>query len=163
MAETDPSSPPVARWRVVLRHPLTWCLALVVFGEVIRENYPFSNFPMYGEQNPQTDYYFLTDPSGQPLPTAKVTKLTSTKIKKMIAKELKPFAKTPDISLVPVEKHQEAANKILKRIVDMKGGFFAPTSRYRRPLGQPVTLNWVHISQNADSSLTRTAHELARL
>jgi len=152
----------VPLWRTVVRHPLAWCFALVIFGEVVKENYPFSNFPMYGEQKSTTDYYYLTDAAGQPLPTAEVTKLTSTKFKKMIDKELKPHGKGEDISLLPLEVHQQAARAVLERVHRMKGGFFSPDGRRRKPIGQPVTLHWVHVALQNDGSIRRTHHEVAR-
>ncbi len=68
---------------------LTLLFGLVAFCLKVRENYPFSNFPMYG--NPRADdvdYYFLTDAEGNPLSTGDYAGMSAPQIKKRINKQL---------------------------------------------------------------------------
>ena len=47
-----------------------WLLVMTLLCLALRENYPFSNFPMYSSFSPRTYYIFiLTDAKGQPLKT----------------------------------------------------------------------------------------------
>jgi hypothetical protein len=74
-------------------------LALGVFSAfslTLRENYPFSHFPMYGNPSDDVYYHWLADAEQQPLPVAKLTGKTAPKLGKMLrtytelrAKELK--------------------------------------------------------------------------
>jgi hypothetical protein len=63
---------------------------------VLRENYPFSHFPMYGNPSDDVYYLWLADAEKQPLPVATLTGKTAPKLGKMLrtysdlkAKELK--------------------------------------------------------------------------
>jgi len=50
------------------RIPLKAMLALTIACLLVREQYPFSNFPMFGSFVGQTYYLYLADQSGKPLP-----------------------------------------------------------------------------------------------
>ena len=70
-------------------------LVMVLLCLVLRENYPFSNFPMYSSSGKHTYYLYLTDADGQPLKTRQFG-LSSSTIKKIFdryrRKELVHFA-----------------------------------------------------------------------
>ena len=66
---------------------------LTAFSLRVEENFPFSNFPMYGNPQPQdVDYYFLTDASGEPLSTTDYARMTAPQIKKRINKLRSEYA-----------------------------------------------------------------------
>ncbi|MGH7788284.1 MAG: hypothetical protein ACRERC_15545 [Candidatus Binatia bacterium] len=59
---------------------------LVLVNLQIRENFPFSHFPMFARPGPHpVDYYFLTDGQGAPLATRHVAGITTPAIKKILA------------------------------------------------------------------------------
>jgi gas vesicle protein len=74
-------------------------LALVGFSVLsllLRENYPFSHFPMYGNPSDDVYYLWLADAEKRPLPVQALTGKTAPKLGKMLrtyadlkAKELK--------------------------------------------------------------------------
>jgi len=68
-------------------------IGLVIIASLkIGEHYPFSNFPMYGNPNASAvDYYFLTNASGDPLPTGQLTGDTAPKIKKRLNTNLREW------------------------------------------------------------------------
>ena len=47
--------------------------AFCVLSLLLGENYPFSNFPMYGNPSPTSQYFHLTDGDDHPLPFSKLT------------------------------------------------------------------------------------------
>lgn len=82
-------------WRVVkrgLQHALFPMLVLVVFSLIVKENYPFSNFPMYSKMSPSTEYYILEDGEGQALPVKNCFGLSASALKKMYVKRLDKLA-----------------------------------------------------------------------
>ena len=61
---------------------------LVLALYLIREEFPFSNFPMYSNINEEADVTFVTDQNDQPLPMKALFKTSSATSKKMYKKEL---------------------------------------------------------------------------
>ncbi len=87
----------------------------------IGEHYPFSNFPMYGNPNPRAvDYYFLTDASGGPLPTGKLTGDSAPKLKKRLNTSLNEWARAnpkTGKSNMPPEVRARISQEILDTFV----------------------------------------------
>ncbi|MDB6117095.1 MAG: hypothetical protein JWO08_876 [Verrucomicrobiaceae bacterium] len=87
----------------MVSHKIIILVALPVFCALslqLKENYPFSHFPMYGNPTPVSQYYHLTDGEGKPLPIATLTGKTAPKLGKMLRsyrdermKEIKPKVK----------------------------------------------------------------------
>ena len=59
-----------------------WLLVMTVLCLALRENYPFSNFPMYSSFNNRTYYLYLTDARGNPIKTRQFG-LSSSGLKKI--------------------------------------------------------------------------------
>lgn len=87
----------------------------------IGEHYPFSNFPMYGNPNPQpVDYYFLTDASGTPLPSVDLIGDTAPKIKKRLNTELNAWGDANNMrvkSKIPADVRNRIAQGVLDSFV----------------------------------------------
>jgi hypothetical protein len=62
-------------------------LGLVAFSALslaLKESYPFSHFPMYGNPSDDVCYHWLADDQGKPLPVATLTGKTAPKLGKII-------------------------------------------------------------------------------
>ena len=70
-------------YRLVFHTPLTTLALFVAVSLVLKENYPFSHFPMYSSPTAPRAYYMVTDSGGQPLPISTLTGVTPPKIGKM--------------------------------------------------------------------------------
>lgn len=73
-------------WEFLKISPLSTLLIYCLLSVMIRENYPFSNFPMYSNPSPERMYYALADGDGKVLPIATLTGITSPKIGKIYRK-----------------------------------------------------------------------------
>ena len=56
------------------------------FSLRVKENFPFSNYPMYGDPDPVSEYYHLTDGEGQPLAVRSLTGVTCPQVGKILRK-----------------------------------------------------------------------------
>ena len=63
-----------------------WLLFVTVMCLVLRENYPFSNFPMYSSFSDETYFLYLTDAAGQPIATTRLG-LSSSTLKKIFDRQ----------------------------------------------------------------------------
>lgn len=50
----------------------------------VKENYPFSHFPMYGDPNPERYYFWLATADGKPLPVRDLTGKSSAQLGKIL-------------------------------------------------------------------------------
>lgn len=69
-------------------------LLVVLFLFFVKEQYPFSNFPMYSNLDAEADILYVTDQAGQALPMDAVFRTGSGTAKKMYKKELTAITKT---------------------------------------------------------------------
>jgi hypothetical protein len=70
-------------WSRLLWHtPLTALVLFVMVSLIAKENFPFSNFPMYSRPNAERGYFFVTDGDGQPIPVGSLTGITSAQVGK---------------------------------------------------------------------------------
>lgn len=89
-------------WQAIMvstaRHPMTWVLGITGLNLVIGEEYPFSDFPMYADPGPTSDYYFLAtvDENGQTqgLPGKLITGITPSKAGKIYRSYRDKFLKS---------------------------------------------------------------------
>jgi hypothetical protein len=87
------------RARLDRRHLLLIALAAFsVLSLVLRENYPFSHFPMYGNPGNDVYYHWLADEQQQPLPVAQLTGKTAAQLGKMIRSHKEAAAKKLKVS-----------------------------------------------------------------
>lgn len=63
-------------------------MLLVLSLYLIKEEFPFSNFPMYSNVSEEADVTFITDQNNNPLPMKALFKTSSGSSKKMYKKEL---------------------------------------------------------------------------
>lgn len=78
------ASDSATRWyRLLLHTPLTTLAIFVTLSLILKENYPFSHFPMYSSPTAPRSYYMVTDAGGRPLPISTLTGVTPPKIGKM--------------------------------------------------------------------------------
>lgn len=72
-------------WHAVpFRHMTAFVIALMI----VKEQFPFSNFPMYSNIDAEADVVFITDQKDQPLPMDDVFRSGSSTAKKAYKKEL---------------------------------------------------------------------------
>ncbi|HEY5812972.1 MAG TPA: hypothetical protein VIT23_10010 [Terrimicrobiaceae bacterium] len=78
-------------YRILLHTPLTSLIVFVVVSLILRENYPFSHFPMYSSPSAKRYYFMVTDAAGQALPIASVSGITPPKIGKIHFKKSQTY------------------------------------------------------------------------
>lgn len=112
-------SPAISPWekarRLWLRAPFRHMTALVLALYVIKEEFPFSNFPMYSNFDTEADVIFVTDQAGQPVPMSKVFRTGSAATKKTYKAELSELCnpKGRDTNDSTLEERQQAGAKVL--------------------------------------------------
>jgi hypothetical protein len=74
--------PAVRFW--LMRTPLTVLAIYCLLSLYLRENYPFTHYPMYSNPSAERSYYVVADAAtGEPLPIAELTGITCPKIGKI--------------------------------------------------------------------------------
>lgn len=81
-----------SRLRSLFRHPLFFLWAFVAFSLGVRENYPFSHFPMYSSIAPETHYFYLSDGEDNKLGTKTNFGMSASNLKKKYHSFLTPLA-----------------------------------------------------------------------
>lgn len=75
---------------VCLMSHKVWVLIVFVLSIgvclAVKENYPFSNYPMYGDPDPVSEYYHLTDGDGKALAVRSITSVTCPQVGKILRK-----------------------------------------------------------------------------
>ena len=85
-AVTEKLPPWLARvWEKI---PFRAMTMLVILLYVVKEQFPFSNFPMYSNFDTEADVVFIADQKGDPLPMDEVFRSGSSTAKKAYKKEL---------------------------------------------------------------------------
>ena len=121
------------------RLPYRHMLPLVVALYLIKEQFPFSNFPMYSNFDTEADVIFVTDQNDKVLPMEKVFRSGSSTAKKAYKKELgKLTAKDKRDSKQATAPERAAAGKIVLSdwAANVKPGALTPDTKalrlYRR-------------------------------
>jgi len=69
-----------------------WCLTPLVLSTVLclmlKENFPFSHFPMYSAFGKRTHYVYLTDGKDRPVPVESITYVRTGRLKKIFNQKL---------------------------------------------------------------------------
>ena len=68
-------------------------LLFAVLSLVLQENYPLSHYPMYGDPDPVSQYYHLTDGDGKPLPIDQLTGVRAANLGKILRRRMSDHAK----------------------------------------------------------------------
>jgi hypothetical protein len=134
-----------------------WLLVMTVLCLALRENYPFSNFPMYSSFNNRTYYLYLTDAQGKPIKTRQFG-LSSSGLKKIFDRyrrqELARFQKSGSER---VRLAEESAARLLLNYLDG-----LPSSRQDAgELLGGLEVHHVRISER-DDALRQETHTMAR-
>lgn len=95
-------------------------LLLVLFLFMVKERYPFSNFPMYSNVDEEADILYVTDQADQALPMDAVFRTGSGTSKKMYKKELNALTKTAGRKLedATAEDRAAAGRAVMTTIVE---------------------------------------------
>jgi hypothetical protein len=76
------------------RHAFYPVVLFIVASSIIRENYPFSHFPMYAKPSPKPlSYAYLADGGGEPLSLLHYTGLTPSRLSKLFGKRKAKYEK----------------------------------------------------------------------
>ena len=93
----DPVSVPVqGTFSERLRKSLTNCIPLIVLTVLLltlKENYPFSHFPMYSSFSKNTYYVYVEDKNGDPVPIGRLSSLSTYSLRKIYNRRLKELQK----------------------------------------------------------------------
>ncbi len=113
-------------WRQWLaKIPAPAFLLTILLCIAFQENFPFSDFPMYGRISNNTSYVYLTDSQDKPIPVEELTSIRTGKLKKIYSSKLKQVRKELEDSGVEIQ------------------GFQFMTVEQRRPAGE-YTLKWLY-------------------
>ena len=83
-------------WPRLLWHtPLTALILFVTVCLIAKENFPFSNFPMYSRPNAERGYFLITDGEGQPIPVGSLTGVSASQVGKAYRKKSKELGRQP--------------------------------------------------------------------
>ncbi|MEO8440004.1 MAG: hypothetical protein ABI540_07250 [Spartobacteria bacterium] len=107
---------PLQAW--LRRSRCKWMLVMTALCLILRENYPFSNFPMYSSFNNRTYFLYLTDAEGEAIQTRQFG-LSSSGLKKIFdryrRRELDRFKRSGSER---VRLAEEAAGESLVRYLE---------------------------------------------
>jgi len=77
-------------WCAYWRHPFCLFIPFVLFNAKVKENFPFTDYPMYSRPGPgPVTYYYLTDSQDNPLPVQRHCGITSPRMKRMFDSRVK--------------------------------------------------------------------------
>lgn len=82
--EPDPTQPSVwaQRWSRFVRHPASVLVWFCLFSLVVKEQYPFSNFPMYSSWGSRTHYFYIKA-DDEPIQAKMVFRVSVPRMKKL--------------------------------------------------------------------------------
>ena len=85
-------APPLEKASAILsilkKLPLKVMLVVTILCLLIRENFPFSNFPMYGSFSDYSYYVYLSDGRDQPVPVEGITGIRTSRLQKIFGGKL---------------------------------------------------------------------------
>ncbi|CAN5315354.1 hypothetical protein BH23VER1_BH23VER1_27840 [soil metagenome] len=106
------------------RFPLKTLVAIGVLCLVLKEEFPFSHFPMYSSFSNYTYYVYVTDKNGEPIPLEAITSVRTSKLKKILQNGL-----------------DDVKDEVKEATGDWPGFAVLPTEA-KRPAGE-ATLRWL--------------------
>lgn len=140
----------IIAWVRRTRYQCLLVMVLLCLG--LRENYPFSNFPMYSSFSSKTYFLYLSDADGQPLKTREFG-LSSSGLKKIFDRsrrfELEHFKKAGSERVALAEA---AAGQSLLRYLD---GLVAERPRAKKLLAG-LQVQHVRVRQDAHDLILET-------
>lgn len=99
--------------------PFRHVLLLVIFLAVVKEQYPFSDFPMYSHLDDESDVLYVTDQNDQVLPMEKLFGTGTSTQKKVFMTELKSICnpKKRDTRDALPEEKQQAGSQLMDKLM----------------------------------------------
>lgn len=97
-----------------------WFVASIVLGLAIKENFPFSHWPMYSNFSPESGYVYVVDDAGEPMAAARFFE-TAPRLRKQFERERRSAlarAKNDGQRKTTEEIEREAATHLLKRLAE---------------------------------------------
>lgn len=85
------------------RIPMKTALAIIIICFSVRENFPFSHFPMYSSFSDYSYYVYIADSKGEPIAIETMTSHKTSELKKIFEKENKKNRKKLEKSGVKIE------------------------------------------------------------
>ena len=96
----------------ILRHPFFPFIPFVIFMAKVKENYPFTNYPMYSTPGPgPISYFYLTDAQDNPLPVKVHCGITSPRVKRLFETKLKQVGREQP-QLTDAERHRLVLDEV---------------------------------------------------
>lgn len=75
------------------RMPLKTCILVIALCLILKENYPFSHFPMYSSFSDQTFFVYISDANDKPIPIEVLTAIRTGRLKKVYDTQLRAVSK----------------------------------------------------------------------
>ncbi|MEY4482859.1 MAG: hypothetical protein RL693_311, partial [Verrucomicrobiota bacterium] len=132
--------------------PFRHVLLLVVLLAIIKEQYPFSDFPMYSHLDAESDVLYVTDQDDRVLPMEKIFGTGASTQKKVYMTELKSICnpkKRDTRDALPEEKQQAGSqlmDKLMPKLKSEKLAAIGPTTKSLRIYYKVYTLDAGNIS-----------------
>ncbi len=146
------------------RHPVSAIFWLTVFSLIVKENYPFSHFPMYKGFSEKTHYFYLASEGG-PIPGKKIFKVSVPKMKKLYGGHMEKIAeevsKERGEKFRPYQLGDEEKQEAGRRLLDQlrEGTPKKQRKQYADILAKPITLVRVDIRYENDQ-FSKPSHEV---
>lgn len=102
----------------LLRTPLTALAIFVGLCLIAKENFPFSNFPMYARPSAERGYFVVTDGEGNAVPVATLTGITAPQVGKAYRKKSKelPSSDVPGAGESRAERDRAIGTEIFRML-----------------------------------------------
>jgi hypothetical protein len=105
-------------WKCHASHWLVF-LTVTLLCLILRENYPFSNFPMYSSFSKKSFVIYLADAAGDPLPTTRFGRATGYLQKIFGSKRARQLMQLKTGEVHPVDVDKTAAAALLQYLDDL--------------------------------------------
>lgn len=105
-------------WAFLKISPIGALLIYTVLSLCLKENFPFSNYPMYSNPSSERPYYTIADGAGQPIPVQKLTGITCPKIGKIFRKKADELSKKQKVKAkdLPQESIQKISDEMFAQL-----------------------------------------------
>ena len=144
---TDQAEQSPSRFRRLRKHFVFPILIYIVASMILKENYPFSHFPMYSDPSPKPLHYsYIADGTGkdgklgEPIPLLYYSGLTPSALHKSLGHHKGTFEK--DKSLDRAQINSRAGAEVLKYVRRRN----APRQKWGSKRFLPETIQYVHVA-----------------
>ena len=131
--------------------PELWVLWSLTFANLlVKDNFPFSHFPLYSSHRDTNDYFFLTDEREQPIPARKF-RIGAASLKKIFNAEIRAERKQGlKIGDLTQERRAQAGRRTLEAI----------SQTLSRGAGRYRFLRLNHVSMRAEGDSIQSESEV---